>query len=83
MLVGSPALAVADRVIRRALEKQPQDRYASARAVFEALGDAELQEGNGVIPQCHAITRLIVLPFRILQHHEALLRCVAGTLAAE
>jgi serine/threonine-protein kinase len=71
MLVGSPALAVADRVIRRALEKQPQDRYPSAGAMLEALGDAELQEGDGLIPQCRAITRLIVLPFRILRHHEA------------
>jgi TolB-like protein/tetratricopeptide (TPR) repeat protein len=70
MLVGSPALAIADRVIRRALEKQPQDRYVSARAMREALSDAELQKDDGVIPQCRAITRLIVLPFRILRHHE-------------
>jgi serine/threonine protein kinase len=71
MLVGSPALAIADRIIRRALEKQPQDRYPSARTMLEALSDAELQEDYGVVPQCRAITRLIVLPFRILRHHEA------------
>lgn len=71
MLVGSPALVIADRVIRRALEKQSQDRYPSARAMLEALSDAELREDTGVIPQCRAITRLIVLPFRILRHHEA------------
>lgn len=70
MLVGSPALVIVDRVIRRALEKQPEDRYASARAMLEALSDAEIQEADGVIPQCRAITRLIVLPFRILRHHE-------------
>jgi len=70
MLVGSPALVVADRVIRRALEKQPQDRYLSAAAMRQALSDAELREDHGVIPQCRAITRLIVLPFRILRHHE-------------
>ena len=71
MLVGSPALVIADRVIRRALEKQPQDRYASAEAMLEALSDAELREDTGAIPQCRAVTRLIVLPFRILRHHEA------------
>lgn len=70
-LTGSPALVIADRVIRRALEKQPQDRYASARAMLEALREAELEEHTGVVPSCRGITRLIVLPFRILRHHEA------------
>lgn len=71
VLAGSPALATADRVIRRALEKQPQDRYPSARAMLEGLSEVDLREDSGVIPQCRAITRLIVLPFRILRHHEA------------
>src|SRR5262249_712902 len=70
-LAGSPALAVADRVIRRALEKQSQDRYASARAMSEELREAEIQEDNGAAPRLRAITRLIVLPFRVLRHHEA------------
>ncbi len=70
-LTGSPALAVADRVIRRAIEKQPRDRYASARAMSEELREAEIKEDNGVVPRSRAITRLIVLPFRILRHHEA------------
>jgi serine/threonine protein kinase len=71
MLVGSPALAIADRVIRRALEKQPQDRYTSAQVMLQALSEAGLEEDTGVVPQCRAITRLIVLPFRILRHHQA------------
>jgi hypothetical protein len=70
-LTGSPALAVADRVIRRAMEKQPQDRYASARAMSEELREAEMKEHSGVVPRSRAMTRLIVLPFRILRHHEA------------
>jgi serine/threonine protein kinase/tetratricopeptide (TPR) repeat protein len=70
-LTGSPALAVADRVIRRAMEKQPQDRYASACAMSEELRETEMNEHNGVVPRSRAITRLIVLPFRILRHHEA------------
>ena len=70
-LTGSPALSVADTVIRRALEKQPQDRYASARAMREALCEAELQDHTETVPRCRALTRLIVLPFRILKPHEA------------
>jgi TolB-like protein len=69
-LTGSPALAIADRVIRRALEKQPCDRYSSAQKMLEALREVELQEDTGVVPHPRATTRLIVLPFRILRHHE-------------
>ena len=70
-LTGSPALVIADRVIRRALEKQPQDRYPSALAMLEALREAELEGHSGIVPRYRGITRLIVLPFRILRHHEA------------
>ena len=70
-LTGSPALTAADRVIRHALEKQPQDRYASAQAMWEALRDVEFQQGSGTVAQCRVITRLMVLPFRILRHNEA------------
>jgi serine/threonine protein kinase len=69
-LTGSPALAVADRVVRRAMEKQARDRFASARAMLEELREAENQEDHGVAPRARAVTRLIVLPFRILRHHE-------------
>jgi serine/threonine protein kinase len=69
-LTGSPALAVADRVVRRALEKQARDRFASARAMLEELREAENQEDYGTAARTRTITRLIVLPFRILRHHE-------------
>src|SRR5260370_39850143 len=69
-LAGSTARALADRVIRRALEKQPGDRYASAGSMLAALREVETQEDTGVVPHPRAITRLIVLPFRILRHHE-------------
>jgi len=68
-LTGS--CAVADRVIRRAMEKQPRDRYASAGAMSEELRNAGTEEDSGVVPRSRAITRLIVLPFRVLRHHEA------------
>ena len=70
-LTGSPALEVADRVIRRAMEKQSRDRYPSAQAMSEDLREAEIKEDHGAVPRCRAITRLIVLPFRILRHHDA------------
>jgi serine/threonine protein kinase len=70
-LCGSPALASADRVIRRALEKQPQDRYTSAGDMLDALREVELVQDTPAIPCFRAITRLIVLPFRILRHHES------------
>ena len=70
-LTGSPALVVADRVIRRATEKQPQDRYVSAGAMSEELREVETKEDDGVAPRSRATTRLIVLPFRILRRHEA------------
>jgi serine/threonine protein kinase/tetratricopeptide (TPR) repeat protein len=69
-LSGSPALAIVDRVIRRALEKQPGDRYSSAQEMLQALCEAEQLEDTGVTPRPRSITRLIVLPFRILRHHE-------------
>jgi serine/threonine protein kinase len=69
-LTGSPALAVADRVVRRAMEKQARDRFASARAMLEELREAENQEDHGVAARTRAVARLIVLPFRILRHHE-------------
>jgi serine/threonine-protein kinase len=69
-LAGSPALATADRVIRRALEKDPGDRYTSAAAMLEALREVALFEDTGVIPHPRAITRLMVLPFRLLRRHE-------------
>lgn len=70
-LTGSPALAVADRVVRRAIEKQPRDRYASARAMSEELCEAGIKEDDGAVPRSRAITRLMVLPFRMLRHHES------------
>ena len=36
-LEGSPAVAAADRVIRRAMAKRPADRFADAKEMDEAL----------------------------------------------
>ncbi|HEU0106904.1 MAG TPA: serine/threonine-protein kinase, partial [Vicinamibacteria bacterium] len=45
-LVGSPAIAAADRVIRRALAKRPAERLASAEAMAEELRAAAGIDGG-------------------------------------
>jgi serine/threonine protein kinase/tetratricopeptide (TPR) repeat protein len=64
-LAGSPQAAAVDRVIRRALEKAPARRYASARAMASDLRAISLV---GHAPaEVRALKRLVVLPFRELR----------------
>ena len=65
-LGGSPAAIAADRVIRRALAKRPEERYPRASDMAEALRGLRGIEDTGAT-RAHAITRLIVLPFRVLR----------------
>ena len=65
-LTGSPAVAAVDRVIRRALAKHPADRPPSAQAMADELRD--VRPGADDTPaMTHTLTRLVVLPFRILR----------------
>ncbi len=64
-LTGSPAVVALDRVVRHALAKEPGDRYGSAAAMAEDLRAVSL-EGAGVA-RAVTLTRVIVLPFRILR----------------
>jgi serine/threonine protein kinase/tetratricopeptide (TPR) repeat protein len=66
-LTGSPAVAAADRVIRRALAKRPADRPGSADAMAEELRAVSGVSGNDTPALARALTRLVVLPFRILR----------------
>lgn len=66
-LVGSPAIAALDRVIRRAMAKQPADRFASAEAMARELRAVGAVEGNDAPLLAHTLTRLVVLPFRVLR----------------
>ena len=66
-LTGSPAVAAADRVIRRALAKRPTERPASADAMAEELRTVGGMGGNDTPAMARALTRLVVLPFRILR----------------
>lgn len=66
-LTGSPEVAAVDRVIRRALAKRAADRPTSAEEMSEdllAIGGS----ATGTAPAvARALTRLVVLPFRILR----------------
>jgi serine/threonine protein kinase len=67
-LGGPPAVAAVDRAIHKALAKRPQDRYVSARAMADDLRAAMLLVDSGSVSTApHAITRLIVLPFRMIR----------------
>ncbi len=66
-LGGSLAITALDRVIRSALAKQPEDRPASAAALAADLRQlvalTDVGEGVTVRP----MSRLVVLPFRLLR----------------
>jgi eukaryotic-like serine/threonine-protein kinase len=66
-LTGSPAVAALDRVIRHALAKRPDDRPASAEAMAEELRAVRDGDGDGTSAMARALTRLVVLPFRVLR----------------
>ncbi len=66
-LTGSPAVAAADRVIRRALAKRPAERPASADAMAEELRAVRGTAGDDTPALARALTRLVVLPFRVLR----------------
>jgi serine/threonine protein kinase len=66
-LVGSAAVAAIDRVLHRAMAKNPDDRYSSADAMARDLRSAAALADSGDVPHIRAMTRLIVLPFRMLR----------------
>ncbi|HEY7055894.1 MAG TPA: protein kinase [Vicinamibacterales bacterium] len=66
-LTGSPAVAAVDRVIRRALAKRPDDRPASADEMATDLRAVEGVDGNTASTMARPLTRLVVLPFRVLR----------------
>jgi serine/threonine protein kinase/tetratricopeptide (TPR) repeat protein len=66
-LTGSPAVAALDRVIRRALAKRPADRPPSAEAMAEELRAVAGVAGAETPALARPLTRLVVLPFRVLR----------------
>src|SRR5918995_2174694 len=66
-LSGSPVVAAVDRVIRRALSKRPGDRPQSAEELSESLRAIRNVDTDDTPVLAHALTRLVVLPFRVLR----------------
>jgi len=66
-LTGSPAIAAVDRVLRRALAKRPADRPQSADAMAEELRAVRGIDGGDTTAMARPLTRLVVLPFRVLR----------------
>jgi serine/threonine protein kinase len=66
-LGGSPAIMALDRIVHRALRKDPAERYATAEAMADAIRAALQLADSGQVSRAVPMTRLIVLPFRILR----------------
>jgi TolB-like protein len=68
-LTGSPAVAAVDRVIRRALAKNPAGRQASAQAMADELSAVRSVNIRSGHPPALArpLVRVVVLPFRVLR----------------
>jgi len=66
-LGGSAGVAAVDRVIRRALAKRPAERPSSAEVMADDLRAAAGVDTDSIAARAHTMTRLVVLPFRILR----------------
>jgi eukaryotic-like serine/threonine-protein kinase len=66
-LSGSQAILAVDRVARRAMEKNPANRYASADEMAAELRAVLRLEDSGTKIETKTVKRLIVLPFRVLR----------------
>jgi TolB-like protein len=66
-LGGAPAVHAIDRIIRRALSKTPDARYRTADAMAHDLRETLLAADPVRVSAARPMTRLIVLPFRVLR----------------
>jgi serine/threonine protein kinase len=66
-LGGSSGIVALDRVIHRALRKKPEDRFQSAAAFAQELRAALMAVDSASIALVRPITRLVVMPFRVLR----------------
>ena len=67
VLTGGPAVAALDRVVSRALSKRAADRFQTAEAMSQDLRAAIALGDSGSIAPARAVTRLIVLPLKVLR----------------
>ena len=66
-LTGGPDVIAVDRIIQRALAKRVLDRYQDAAAMAADIRAALTLLDTGPTPRVRTMTRLIVLPFRVLR----------------
>jgi len=66
-LAGDAAIVALDRALRRALAKSPSDRPASAREMWEEIDAATAGAVSGAAAIARPLSRLAVLPFRLLR----------------
>jgi serine/threonine protein kinase len=66
-LGGSAAIAALNRIVRRAMEKNADDRYKSAGAMAADLREMMMISDAGSPVTARRMTRIIALPFRILR----------------
>jgi TolB-like protein len=64
-LQGGPEIVALDRVIRRAMRKQPSERYARAAEMAAELAGVSLPGTSGMVVPVRALTRIIVPPLKI------------------
>ena len=65
-LTGGASVEAVDRVIRRALVKKPADRYQTAAEMVVDVRAADRAHDSGGLARAVAVTRLVVLPFRVV-----------------
>ena len=66
-LGGSPGIVGLDRIIHRALRKRADERYQTAEMVAQDLRSTLLGTDTGEVSHVRPMTRLVVLPFRVLR----------------
>ena len=66
-LSGSRAISAVDRIVRRAMDKNPANRFAAADEMAAELRTVMRLDDSGTRVETRAVKRLIVLPFRVLR----------------
>ena len=66
-LSGSQAISAVDRIVRRAMDKNPANRFDTADEMAAELRAVIGLSDSGTRVETRAVKRLIVLPFRVLR----------------
>jgi len=67
VLSGSQAISAVDRILRRAMDKNPANRFAAADEMAAELRAVMQMDDSGTHVETRAVKRLVVLPFRVLR----------------